>query len=215
MLRTAVLLLIVGIVLSPLRAVAAMVPMLIAYDVAGPRTATTRVEVGPSLRSDRGSVSEYVYDDILGADGSTPSPPVAAGAGTIHAYDRALELTDRREAANGVLYAAAAATAAAKGGPSEPYNRAKHYGRTPTAADRSAVGAGQGEVADHDPPLVQRYYEGDPAKGEKPGYEMTPAERAASASDRSRMDPQPMSDSNAQGGRMRAYSMAMRRFFHL
>ena len=39
------------------------------------------------------------------------------------------------------------------------------------------------------PPLVQRYYEGDPGIGEKPGYLMTPEERRASANDRSRMRP--------------------------
>jgi len=58
--------------------------------------------------------------------------------------------------------AEAAAAPAARTAPTEAYNRAKHYGRTPTAADRKAIGAGSGEVADHNPPLVQRYYEGDP-----------------------------------------------------
>ncbi len=90
--------------------------------------------------------------------------------------------------------------------PTEAYNRQKHYGKTPTAADRKAVGAGSGQVADHDPPLVKRYYEGDPARGEKPGYQMTPAERKASGADRSRMTPQPADDSNAQGGQMSQYS---------
>src|SRR6266481_9274280 len=56
------------------------------------------------------------------------------------------------------------------GRPTEAYNRVKHYGRTPTAGDRAAVG---GESVDHDPPLVQRYYEGDAANGEKPGYQQT------------------------------------------
>ncbi len=95
--------------------------------------------------------------------------------------------------------------------PTEPYNRKKHYGNSPTRADRKAVGAGSGEVADHDPPLVKRYYEGDPATGEKPGWEMTPQERAASAADRGRMAPQPKADSNAQGGKMRAYSMEQKK----
>ncbi len=96
-------------------------------------------------------------------------------------------------------------------GPTEPYNRQKHYGRTPTAADRKAVGAGKGQVADHDPPLVKRYYEGDPARGEKPGWQMTPEERAASGSDRSRMTPQPKADSDAQGGKMSKYSREMKK----
>jgi hypothetical protein len=96
-------------------------------------------------------------------------------------------------------------------GPSEPYNRQQHYGKTPTAADRRAVGAGQGEVADHQPSLVKRYYEGDPDSGEKPGYLMTEAERKASAADRTRMRPQPAQDSAAQGAAMARYSREMRR----
>jgi RHS repeat-associated protein len=91
-------------------------------------------------------------------------------------------------------------------GPTEPYNRKKHYGRTPSSADRRAVGAGAEDVADHDPPLVKRYYEGDPATGEKPGHLMTEAERRASGSDRSRMAPQPRPESNRQGGEMSKYS---------
>jgi hypothetical protein len=54
--------------------------------------------------------------------------------------------------------------------------------------------------------LVKRYYEGDPATGEKPGYQMTPEERRESAGDQSRMKPQPRDESNAQGGEMSQYS---------
>lgn len=98
------------------------------------------------------------------------------------------------------------AEATEKAGPSEPYNRKAHYGDTPTAADRKALGAGSGQVVNHEPPLVKRYYEGDLAKGEKPGYQMIGAERKASGSDRSRMDLQSKSDSNKQGGEMSKYS---------
>jgi len=59
----------------------------------------------------------------------------------------------------------------------EPYNREAHYGKTPTKADRKALGADNTNVVDHDPPLVQRYHEGDPSIGEKPGYKMTDAEK--------------------------------------
>ena len=90
--------------------------------------------------------------------------------------------------------------------PVEPYNRRKHYGSTPTKSDRKAVGAEEGEVADHDPPLVKRYYEGDPATGEKPGFQMTKDERRASAKDRERMAPQPRKESDQQGGNMSQYS---------
>jgi hypothetical protein len=99
--------------------------------------------------------------------------------------------------------------------PTEPYNRRKHYGSTPTKADRKAVGAGADQVADHNPPLAQRFYEGDPATGEKPGYLMTDAERKASGSDRSRMEPQPKADSNSQGGKMSKYSKQKKKEFGL
>jgi len=88
-------------------------------------------------------------------------------------------------------------------GPTEPYNRRKHYGNTPTKADRKAIG---GEEVDHDPPLVQRYYEGDPAKGEPPGYLQTGGERKASASDRDRMRPGTEAEQRRQGGEMSQYS---------
>jgi RHS repeat-associated protein len=90
--------------------------------------------------------------------------------------------------------------------PSEAYDRVKHYGRTPTRADRRALGVGADEVADHDPSLVKRYYEGDPSCCEKPGFQMTPEERRASAADRVRMRRQPKTDSNKQGAEMSRYS---------
>jgi uncharacterized Zn-binding protein involved in type VI secretion len=99
--------------------------------------------------------------------------------------------------------------------PSEAYNRKKHYPNSPTKADRKAIGAQKGEVADHDPPLVKRYYEGDPRTGEKPGYQMTPEERAASAADRSRMGRQPRAESDAQGGKMSSYSRRKKKEFGL
>jgi RHS repeat-associated protein len=96
-------------------------------------------------------------------------------------------------------------------GPTEPYSRRKHYGSTPTRADRKAVGAGSGQVADHDPPLVKRYYEGDPARDEKPGYQMSDDERRESARDRTRMKVQPKEESNRQGARMQRYSQEKKR----
>ena len=94
--------------------------------------------------------------------------------------------------------------------PLEPYNRTKHYGNTPTRADRKALGASKNQVVDHDPPLVKRYYEGDLVNGERPGYTMTEAERRASAIDRSRMKLQDKADSNLQGGQMSQYSKKKR-----
>jgi hypothetical protein len=88
----------------------------------------------------------------------------------------------------------------------EPYNRRKHYGNTPSRADRAAFGVDSDQVVDHDPPLVKRYYEGDAAHGERPGMEMTDEERRASGGDRTRMGPQPRSDSDRQGQQMSVYS---------
>jgi hypothetical protein len=102
-----------------------------------------------------------------------------------------------------------------KTSPTEIYNRAKHYGKTPTQADRQAIGAGKGQVADHDPPLVKRYYEGDPAAAERPGYTMTDAERRASAADRSRMKVQSQADSNKQGGFLSQWSKQMKKLLGL
>src|SRR3990172_2767633 len=99
----------------------------------------------------------------------------------------------------------------AKGGPAEPYDRTKHYGRTPTKGDREAMGAGEKEVLDHEPPLVKRYYEGDPARGEPPGHQLSPAERKASGADRTRMSRQPRAESDSQGGKMAQYSKKKKR----
>ena len=95
--------------------------------------------------------------------------------------------------------------------PTEPYNRRKHYGNTPTKKDRQVVGGSP----DHDPPLVKRYYEGDPSTGEKPGYQMTASERRASAQDRSRMKPATRLEQNSQGGRTSHYSKEMKKKYGL
>ncbi len=95
--------------------------------------------------------------------------------------------------------------------PKEPYNRRKHYGSTPTSKDREVVGGSP----DHDPPLVQRYYEGDPSIGEKPGYLMTPEERKASANDRSRMRPSTQEAQRRQGAEMAQYSKGMKKKYGL
>ena len=95
--------------------------------------------------------------------------------------------------------------------PTEPYNRKKHYGNTPTAQDRKEIGGSP----DHNPPLVKRYYEGDPSIGEKPGYLMTPEERKASAKDRNRMKPSTKEEQNKQGGEMSKYSKEMKKKYGL
>ncbi len=86
-------------------------------------------------------------------------------------------------------------------GPIEPYNREKHYGNTPTRADRREIGGSP----DHDPALVERYYDTDPSTG-RPGYAMSDGERRASARDRSMMQPSTPEAQNAQGGSLSGYS---------
>ncbi len=106
---------VVGIVLSPVRAVAATIPTLIAYDAAVRPTTTTRVEAGPSRRPNLRGVPEYVYDAAhVGYDGAA-SPQVTNGAGTLHAYDNALNFAERREVVEGAVYDAPATTTAAEG----------------------------------------------------------------------------------------------------
>jgi len=87
--------------------------------------------------------------------------------------------------------------------PTRPYNRARDYPNSPSAANRRAG------ITDHQPPLVQRYYEGDPAANEPPGHQMTPEQRAESAADPARLQI-PEEDYHSQGGKMRQYSMGMR-----
>jgi RHS repeat-associated protein len=95
--------------------------------------------------------------------------------------------------------------------PTEAYDRQKHYGTTPTEADRKAVGGSP----DHDPALVKRYYEGDPARGEKPGHQQTPGERKASAADGSRMKKSTLKKQRQQGAEMARYSKQKKKEYGL
>ena len=113
--RLATLVLVVGVVLSPLREAAATVPMLIAYDVAAWPTATMQAETGAAVRSERGSAPEYVYDDARDRYDGTTTRRVIDAAGGVRAYDHALNLAEQREVAEGVIYAASAAAPAAEG----------------------------------------------------------------------------------------------------
>ena len=174
--------------------------------------------IGMLSKADQAAFIAYAIASVIASfrGGPPPSPAVEAVlAGEVSAAEFAAAADTIAARQVELVTAGIAYLAARSGGPSEPYNRAKHYGRTPTKSDRDAVGAGPDEVADHDPPLVKRYYEGDPANGEKPGYEMTEQERAESAGDQSRMSPQPRAESNAQGGAMRVYSMRMRKIWGL
>ena len=114
-----------------------------------------------------------------------------AGEATAYGVEKGVEAT--KEAFNRAAHGIEKTINTIQGQPTERYNRRKHYGSTPTEADRKAMG---GKSPDHDPPLVKRYYEGDPKRGEKPGYQQTPVERKAGAKDRTRMKPASKSDQN-------------------
>jgi hypothetical protein len=104
-------LLLVGIVLLPLRAVAATAPMLFAYDVAVRPTATTVVGGYEAARSEAERPAFNDYDSAHVGYDDHSNPHVAAGAGAVHAYD---DLADRREASEGAIYDAPFATPAAE-----------------------------------------------------------------------------------------------------
>lgn len=96
--------------------------------------------------------------------------------------------------------------------PREPYDRVKHYGNTPTAAQKRAVPKGM--EFDHDPMLVQHYYEG-PGGGGLPGFNLTPAERKAYAASLSSGKPSAPKPQRRQGGDASVYSKQMKRLFAL
>jgi hypothetical protein len=115
------LLLIVGSVLSPLRAVAATIPMLVAYDASVRSTATTVLAGHEAVRTEAADAERPALNDYDAArlvyEGPS-NPHVFGGTGAVHAYDDALEHArtvehaDRREVA---IFAAPAATTAAEG----------------------------------------------------------------------------------------------------
>lgn len=114
--KVVALFLLAGTVLWPLRAVAATVLMRFAYDAVVLPTATVRVGTGPSLRPDRGSVHEYVYDDAHDGYDDTSNALVVGGAGAENVYDPAFKLALRREVhGEGAIYDNPAATTAAEG----------------------------------------------------------------------------------------------------
>ena len=97
-------------------------------------------------------------------------------------------------------------------GPSIAFNRRYHYGFTPNTAQQRSVP--KGRVFDHDPPLVQHYYEGD-GKGGIPGHMMTQRERKDYGG---RVDVGKAStkqESDRQGPGMRGYGVRMRKKFGL
>jgi hypothetical protein len=105
------LILLVGIVLSPLRAVATTVPMFIAYDAAVlsstmaavGRPVRVRQSVEEAVRGEAWVASEYTYDSALvGYDDARNSLGIGAARGG-KGHDDEHELTERRELAEAVI----------------------------------------------------------------------------------------------------------------
>lgn len=91
--------------------------------------------------------------------------------------------------------------------PDEPYDRVAQYGRTPTAAQRASVP--QGMEFDHNPTLVQHYYEG--ADGGLPGFNLTQTERLQYSQSLSSGSAATPAAQRAQGAAAAAYSKAMKK----
>ncbi|MBK9943314.1 MAG: RHS repeat-associated core domain-containing protein [Kouleothrix sp.] len=81
----------------------------------------------------------------------TAASYAAAGGGTAYTTDAAGAIIPDTASAASDQPDAGAEEEQAPSGPTEPYNRKKHYGNTPTKADREAVGGSP----DHNPPLVK------------------------------------------------------------
>ncbi len=96
--------------------------------------------------------------------------------------------------------------------PAEPYDRAKHYGRTPTPEQQAAVP--EGMEFDHDPMLVQHYWEGS-GDGGLAGHNMTPDERKAFAADVAHGKAATPGDQRRQGAAAAAYSKRKNREYGL
>jgi hypothetical protein len=117
--RLAAFCIIMGAVLSPLRAVAATIPMLTTCDVTVASIATTPLEGRNASRCEPEHSWIYTYGDAhFGYD--TPSRPhLVRGAGVVCAYDDALELADQCEhRGEWALYDASPVKTAAEGGSS-------------------------------------------------------------------------------------------------
>ncbi len=92
--------------------------------------------------------------------------------------------------------------------PKEAYNRRRHYGNTPTAADRKYFNASSVQDVNHKTPLVKHYYE-------QGGHAMTAAQRKQFARDRRNMEAISIRQNRAEGGRLATYSRAIKKKYGL
>jgi RHS repeat-associated protein len=92
--------------------------------------------------------------------------------------------------------------------PDQPYNRTAHYGRTPTTAQQASVPPGM--EFDHNPPLVQHYYEGA-GNGSLPGFNLTQTERVQYGASLGSGGAATPGAQRAQGGTAAQYSREQKR----
>ena len=90
--------------------------------------------------------------------------------------------------------------------PDEVYSRTGHYGNTPTAAQRASVPPGM--EFDHNPTLIQHYYEGN---GGLQGFNLTETERLQHARSLSSGSAATPAQQRAQGASAAAYSKRMKK----
>jgi RHS repeat-associated protein len=95
--------------------------------------------------------------------------------------------------------------------PDEAYNRVAQYGRTPTSAQRASVPLGM--EFDHNPTLVQHYYEG--LDGGLPGFNLTQTERLQYSQNLSSGAAATPAAQRAQGAAAAAYSKAQKQLWGL
>jgi len=85
------------------------------------------------------------------------------------------------------------------------------YGRTPTSAQRASVPSGM--EFDHNPTLVQHYYEG--IDGDLPGFNLTEEERFEYAQSLSSGGAETSGAQRAQGAAAAAYSKQQKKLWGL
>lgn len=98
--------------------------------------------------------------------------------------------------------------------PKEAYNRTKHYGKTPTASDRKALKATEGQDVDHTLPLVRHYYDGD-GSGGIPGWQMSELQRKLWAKNRANMNVMPRGKNRSEGGKLTEYFKQKKKEYNL
>lgn len=147
----AALFVLVGIVVSPLRAVAATIPMLIAYD-AEVRPTAMRALGRPDAVGSEKERAQAACDDATFAYDDSSTPPVAAGAGAVCAYDDALNLADRRGVGEGAIYDAPLPDGRRRGG----YVASVDGGRPRPFGSWDRRGDGNGHQPGNDSDVVRR-----------------------------------------------------------